>query len=106
MKIIVNSKSWDVDAVKLGGIIKNMHDDGYDQLNLSNINRLYITEDIFDAFIHLDKTHILSTKDLVHCFKIAHYLNAEINMINLGKEIANRLKISTKNGVKEILSYF
>lgn len=107
MLITVQDKTWLVNTNELGGILKNMHEDGYKSIDLSNIKNIdineYLMEVLLDININLES---LNTHDIVRCYKIAYFLNIEQHMNRFAKDIARRLKISTSNGMKQILSYF
>ena len=106
MIVNIQSKSWQINPEDFGGILQNAHDDGFFQINLSNLNlNIPINEDIFQLFF---KQNIAdeSSHAIVAAYQLSHFLNSETFMLKFGKEVARRLKICTKNGIKQILSYF
>jgi hypothetical protein len=66
----------------------------------------YVESDDFILFINTEGIMDYPTCNLIKAFKVAFYLNAPDHMKLFGKAIADRLKISSNNGIKEIIRYF
>jgi hypothetical protein len=97
--IIQNERIY-VDANKLGGILKDMYHDGYNELKLD----LNLAE--FRLFLIINNIDKLSIENLLKVYKIAHYLNAEERMKLFGKEISQRIQKSTYDEIKKIIDMY
>lgn len=87
MLITIEDQKWDINITS--GILKDMQDDGYNEVTLKDINPYD-----FQLFYETEDATLLSIEDNIRGFKIAHYLNIEDKMILFGKEVAKHIKKS------------
>ena len=87
MLITIEDQKWDINIES--GILKDMQDDGYDEVTLKDIN-----PSDFQLFYETEDASLLSIEDNIRGFKIAHYLNVEDKMVIFGREVAKHIKKS------------
>jgi len=100
MIVINKNERIYVDTNKIGGILKDMYNDGYNEVNLD------INLDDFKLFLIIDNISNLSIQNLLKVYKIAHYLNTEERMKLFGEEISQRIKKSTYDEIKIIIDMY
>lgn len=101
MEIIVSEKKYHVNPDDIGGVLSWLREDQYNSVELP------IKTDIdFALFLNTTDCSILSTKQLVSAFKIAHYLNSQPKMELFGKALAKIIEGSTYDEIRQLSSYF
>ena len=107
MEIHYENQKWIINANEYGGVLKNMYDDGYEKVNLTDIKiNITFNPKLLDVLFSHKSYDELQNADLVNCFKLAYFLNIETYMTCLGKAIADRMKCLNKKDVLEMIASF
>lgn len=100
MEATINSKKYFLDECEMGAILKELYDEGYFNINLTN----FIDVEHFELYL-LKDTVLLSLEQIIDAFKIAHYLNSKKKMQLFGTEIASRIKCASYKDINQIINY-
>ena len=102
MRVKVEDTTFDLDASAVGGVLRDMSEEGYETIDF---DRKFSSKD-FEMFLKCTDVSNLDLASLANAYKIAHFLQAEARIAFFARELSSRIKSCDRSELNEILSCF